>query len=308
MNDQRSNEVNPTIQRPFLKWVGGKTQIIYDILEKIPTEINNYHELFLGGGSVLLAVLSYQKLNKIQIQNNIYAYDLNEGLINTFKNIQKNKDQLFEVLIKLRSEYNSLDGEIINRSPRNLSEAKSSKESYYYWSRDKFNNITDTSSIEYSALFIFLNKTCFRGMYREGPNGFNVPYGHYKKTPIMLSKEDLDNIHYLIKNVIFIKSDFRDSIKSVIEGDFVYLDPPYAPVNTKSFVGYTPSGFDLKTHKILFENIKNLNKNVKFVMSNNKVDLVTDHFNEFTIDEIITRHSINSKKPETTATEVIIYN
>jgi len=299
MSDQK-------IQKPFLKWVGGKTQIINNIISKIPTKMNNYHELFLGGGSVLLAVLSLQKQNKIKIENKIYAYDINSVLINVYKHIKNNKDELYKLISSYIKEYDSIEGSLINRTPTSLEEAKTSKESYYYWIRNKYNNI-DKNTIECSALFMFINKTCFRGMYREGPNGYNVPYGHYKKTPSIISKSDLDYISCLIKDVEFIHSDFKDSIKNIKDGDFVYLDPPYAPINENSFVGYVADGFNLEDHKLLFSEIKKLN-NAKFAMSNAKVKLVTDAFKNYNCEEIIARRAINSKKPGSTTTEVIIYN
>ena len=144
-------------------------------------------------------------------------------------------------------------------------------------------------------------------MYRQGPNGFNVPYGHYKKTPTIISKKDLNNIKDLIKNVKFINCSFTDSFKNFKEGDFVYLDPPYAPENTTSFVGYLKDGFNLETHKLLFNQIINLS-NVKFVMSNSNVKLVTNYFNEYYCENIIAKRAINSKKHGSTTSEVIIYN
>jgi len=294
------------IQKPFLKWVGGKTQIIKNIIDKFPTEINNYHELFLGGGSVLLAVLSLQKQNKIIIKNKIYAYDINSDLINVYKNIQNNKEELYKLINLYIKEYDSITGYVINRKPTTIGEAKTSKESYYYWIRNKYNNI-DKNSIECSALFMFINKTCFRGMYREGPNGYNVPYGHYKKTPTIISKTYLNYISDLIKDVEFKNCSFTESIKNVKDGDFVYLDPPYAPENSNSFVEYVADGFNLDTHKLLFNEIKKM-KNIKFVMSNAKVDLVTDNFKEYNCHDIIARRAINAKKPGSKTTEVIIYN
>tara|TARA_B100001540_G_scaffold69824_1_gene62911 strand:+ start:1191 stop:2090 length:900 start_codon:yes stop_codon:yes gene_type:complete len=294
------------LQKPFLKWVGGKTQIINDIISKLPKQINNYHELFLGGGSVLFAVLSLQKQNKIIIKNKIYAYDININLINMYKNIQNNKDKLYNILKSYFKEYDNITGNIINRNPQTINEAKTSKESYYYWIRKKYNNI-DKDSIECSALFIFINKICFRGMYREGPNGFNVPYGHYKKTPTLISETEINYISELIKNVEFKHCNFIDSIKNVKEGDFVYLDPPYAPENSKSFVKYVEDGFDLKTHELLFIEIKKF-KNIKFIMSNAKVDIVINSFKDYNCDEITARRAINSKNPGSTTTEVIIYN
>ena len=295
------------IQKPFLKWLGGKTQIISDIISKIPTKINNYHELFLGGGSVLLAVLSLQKQNKITIKNKIYAYDINDVLINVYKNIQQNKEELYKLINLYINEYDSIEGEIINRNPKSIEEAKTSKESYYYWIRNKYNNTVDKNSIECSALFMFINKTCFRGMYREGPNGYNVPYGHYKKTPTIITENDLNYISDLIKNVEFKQSNFVDSIKNICEDDFVYLDPPYAPENSKSFVNYVVDGFDIETHKLLFNEIKKLNK-TKFVLSNSNVKLVTDSFKDYNCQEITAKRAINSKKPGSLTTEVIIYN
>jgi DNA adenine methylase len=294
------------IQKPFLKWVGGKTQIIDKIISKIPKEMNNYHELFLGGGSVLLAVLSLQKQNKIIIKNKIYAYDINSDLINVYKNIQNNKEELYEIINLYIKEYESINGNIVNRKPKTLEEAKTSKESYYYWIRNKYNNI-NKNSVECSALFMFLNKTCFRGMYREGPNGYNVPYGHYKKVPTIISETDINYISNLIKDVEFKNCSFIESIKEVKKEDFVYLDPPYAPETSKSFVGYVADGFNLETHKLLFSEIKKLG-NIKFVMSNSKVDLVCDNFKEYNCDNIIARRAINSKKPESKTIEVIIYN
>jgi DNA adenine methylase len=294
------------VQKPFLKWVGGKSQIIGAIISKIPRQMDNYHELFLGGGSVLLAVLSLQKQNKVLIRNKIYAYDVNSVLINVYKNIQSNKQELYRLITSYMTEYDGLSGTIINRNPSSIEEAKTSKESYYYWLRNKYNSI-DKSTVECSALFMVINKTCFRGMYREGPNGYNVPYGHYKKTPTIISEIDLNNISDLIKDVEFNTCSFTDSIKNVKYGDFVYLDPPYAPENSKSFVGYVSDGFGLDKHKLLFDDIKKLH-NTRFVMSNAKVELVMEAFKEYNCQGIEARRAINSKKPGSTTTEVIIYN
>ena len=297
---------NQKIQKPFLKWAGGKTQIIDDIIPKIPREMNNYHELFLGGGSVLLAVLSLQKQNKIIIKNKIYAYDINNALINVYKHIQKNKDELYKLINFYITEYDNIKGIIVNRKPNSIEEAKTSKESYYYWLRNKYNNI-DKNTVECSALFMIINKTCFRGMYREGPNGYNVPYGHYKKTPTIISKTDLNYISDLIKDVEFKQSSFIDSIKYIKKSDFAYFDPPYVPEKSTSFVKYVEDGFNLETHQLLFNEIKKLG-NIKFVMSNAKVELVTNNFKEYNCEDIIARRAINSKKPGSTTTEVIIYN
>ena len=279
------------LQKPFLKWVGGKTQLIDKIVSKIPTYMKNYHEIFLGGGSVLLALLSLQRDQKIVIANKIYAYDLNSHLIDLYIIIRDNKEDFFSHITALKQEY---DG-------------SSDKESYYYTIRTRFNQ--EEKSIKKSAMFLFLNKTCFRGMYREGPNGFNVPYGNYKKTPTIITKDDIDKISALIQNVEFICLDFEDSITKVQHGDFVYLDPPYAPETKDSFVGYTKGGFGIEKHKKLFSEIVKLNtKNIKFLMSNSKVSLVTEFFKDFNCTEILARRAINSKNPGSTAIEVIVGN
>lgn len=144
-------------------------------------------------------------------------------------------------------------------------------------------------------------------MYREGKNGYNVPYGHYKTTPTVITRQELDKISELIKDVKFVGCDFMESLKKVKKGDFVYIDPPYAPVNATSFVGYVSDGFSLETHNRLFDMIKKLGKK-KFVMSNANVELVTTAFKGYNCEEIIARRAIHSKKPGSTAKEVIIYN
>jgi DNA adenine methylase len=302
------------LQKPFLKWVGGKTQMIDKILSKIPTEMENYHELFLGGGSVLLAMLSLQKQNKITIRNKIYAYDINPYLINLYKHIQSNKDELYDFIQNYMDVYDSIKTNKCKKEERNTDiyeEAIKSKESYYYWLRTLFNNIKDTENrtIEVSALFLIINKICFRGMYREGPNGFNIPYGNYKKTPTVITKETLDNVSELIKDVEFINKGFVESIQSPIEGDFVYLDPPYAPENRTSFVGYVADGFTEENHKDLFEKTKNLDDiGILFMMSNAKVNMVTKSFKDYEILDIEARRAINSKNPGSKTTEVLIFN
>lgn len=295
------------LQKPFLKWAGGKTQIIENVLSKFPSEIKNYHEPFLGGGSVLLALLTMISNNKINIHGKIYACDSNESLINLYIHIQSKKDELYNYIDTYINEFNNISGEEINRNPDNINEALTSKESYYYYVRKNYNKSV-LGTIERSAMFLFLNKTCFRGLYREGPNGFNVPYGHYKN-PSIINKDELDNISEMIKDVVFKACDFTESFKDIIEGDFVYIDPPYAPENSKSFVKYTESGFDLNCHNRLFDIIKKTNDiHVKFLLSNSNVELVKKSFETFEREELIAKRAINSKNPESVTTELLIYN
>ena len=309
--------------KPLIKWIGGKTQIINLVIKKFPREINNYHEPFLGGGSVLFALLDNIKSNKIKIKENgsINAYDFNETLINIYKNIKTNFDGLYDEIKKYIDIYNSipLDNEEINRKPKNLEEAIVSQESYYYWIRIQFNKLSqlEKNSLIGSSYFIFLNKTCFRGMYREGPNGFNVPFGNYKN-PEIINYEHLKYVSDLIQPVNFIHSSFENSFKKFnkedFKEDFVYLDPPYAPKIEKSFVGYTADGFSLEQHNLLFKLMKEKQENqenkFKFLMSNADVDLVKNSFSNpiYTIEIISCKRSINSKKPNSKTNEVLISN
>ena len=155
-------------------------------------------------------------------------------------------------------------------------------------------------------MFIFLNKTCFRGLYRTGPNGFNVPFGHYTN-PSIIDPEHLHQVSKLIANVNFINGDFSESAKAVQSGDFVYMDPPYAPENETSFVAYTDAGFNLDAHLKLFKLSNEFKKTGKlFIMSNADVNLVRDNFNGFTIESIECKRAINSKNPGAKTQEVII--
>ena len=173
------------IPKPILKWVGGKTQLLDKLLPEFPTEINNYHEIFLGGGSVLFTLLSYVKKGRITIRNHIYAYDVNEPLIYMYKNIQSHHHELYTEMQRLVTEFHSCANEEVNRAPKTIEEAKQSPENYYYWTRTQYNQLSDKKTPFASAMFIFLNKTCFRGVFRVGPHGFNVPYGHYNNPEIL---------------------------------------------------------------------------------------------------------------------------
>lgn len=297
------------LQKPFIKWVGGKNQLMSKIIPHIPKEIQNYHEVFLGGGSVLLCLLSRQRAGEIHIRGKIYAYDINKDLINVYSRIQKNEEKLHAFLEGYFKEYDKIEGKDIVRKPNTIEEGKSSKESYYYWLRSRFNMEKNMDADERAALFIFLNKTCFRGMYREGPNGFNVPYGHYKTTPSIMSKDELASVSKLLEKVHFQACSFTESMKQVGAGDFVYLDPPYAPETKTSFVGYNKDGFDLTMHNALFESVKKSHVDgAKFLMSNAKVELVEKALQEFHFEDLVARRAINAKNPESTTLEVLIRN
>ena len=303
---------NDILTKPFLKWVGGKTQIIDTILNHFPNSINNYYEPFLGGGSILFGLLSKIKNGNIIVRGKIIVNDINTNLINLYKNIKNDVNQVIQEITKIIDTYHNCKQEYIIRNPSTIEEALTSQESYYYWIRKQFNKLTrqERQTPYASAMVLFLNKTCFRGVYREGPNGFNVPFGHYKN-PSIFDIEHIKMISTLIKNVEFQNKPFQEILDKVQNiDDFVYLDPPYAPEKEKSFVSYTINGFDEQNHICLFKNCNQLQqKNIKFLLSNSDVKMVRDYFPDtiYKTDVIICKRSIHSKKPQSKTNEVLIY-
>lgn len=299
------------IPRPLLKWVGGKGQIIEKLIKLIPKEMNNYHEIFVGGGSFLIMILWAKNKGYITIKGDINVYDLNEALIGSYINIKDNKEELFKTIKKIENEFNTcdIDGDV-KRKPLSIEDALTSKESYYYWIRKLYNDEIDKTSIISSSYFIFLNKTGFRGMYREGPNGYNIPYGNYKN-PKIVDEKELDYISELIQGVKFNSSDFSKSFDCINEeNNFIYLDPPYAPENDKSFVGYTKDGFNMKQHELLFEYTKKISEKNMIMMSNANVQLIKDNLlpDSYNYKVVSCRRAINSKNPGAKTEEVIITN
>jgi DNA adenine methylase len=298
-------EMEDTPAKPILKWVGGKSQILDKILSVFPKKIQDYHEPFLGGGSVLIGLLSD---TSIHVTGKIFAYDLNSELISLYKHVQKNPRKLIKETLLLSEEYNKTPKQgQVNRKCKTKEEAMSSPESYYFYIRTRFNT-EKKNTIQSSAMLLFLNKTCFRGLYRVGPNGFNVPFGNYKN-PTIIEPSNILKVSELVKNVEFIHCSFENCSfwKSYKPLDFIYLDPPYAPETNKSFVSYNKEGFDIENHKNLFNLVSNLK--CKFLMSNSNVHLVTDTFkNDFIIETITCKRSINSKDPSKKTKEVLIYN
>ena len=280
--------------KPFLKWVGGKTQIINTIISKIPTEINTYYEPFIGGGSVLLALLSATENGEKKIKHFIVS-DKNKILIETYKTIKNHPDKLLTQLKKLSDKY---------YSKRSLT----GKESLYYELRDLYNK--SRTGIRRCALFIFLNKTCFRGLYREGPSGFNVGFGNYVNPAIYEKEKILEISKYLKKyRVIFKHSPYNYVLGSVKRGDFVYLDPPYYPVNETSFVKYHRNSFIEKDHNELLQFCEELNKKkIGFLMSNSNTKFNRKLYREFKIKKILCKRRIHSKTPQSNEMEVLIYN
>lgn len=271
--------------KPLLKWVGGKTQILQHVLSSFPRSMNDYYEPFIGGGSVLFGLLD----SDIEVKGNIYASDVNLTLINFYNMLKTQSEQLITCIRVLTDEYKASDN----------------KEVFYYKIRDMF-NMMGKSGPEHAATFFFLNRTCFRGVYREGPHGFNVPFGHYKTTDLFDANE-IRIVSKAIQRVKFTCEGFESSIPKAKEGDFMYLDPPYAPETQTSFVGYVAGGFDSLQHSTLFSSLKS--SHAKFVMSNSDVPIVCESFPPpYQTKKIVARRAIHSKDPSSTTMEVLINN
>ena len=312
--------------KPLLKWVGGKMQIINDIIGSFPKEINNYHEPFIGGGSVLVSFLTKVRDGEIKLAGKVYASDLNANLISFYKNIQGRPEECIDELRKLCSEYGAIDGGgeggggggggggLANRGAKNIEEASTSKESYYYWTRARFNALSAEERVlpKAAAMLLFLNKTCFRGLYREGPNGFNVPFGN-NKNPAIIDEKNIRFVSVLIKDVTFTHCSFENNavLAGAVRGDFIYFDPPYAPETDTSFVGYNKDGFGIENHRALFRICGEMTKKgVSILMSNADVKLVKDAFPMpvYTTRIISCRRAIHSKEPDSRTNEVLITN
>ncbi len=298
--------------KPLLKWIGGKTQILDDVLRLFPTKIHNYYEPFIGGASVLISLLTAVATGTITLTGTVYASDLNANLIHFYRTVQHDPTALIGEVNVLQAEFARCGEGTVNRAPTTLEEAITSPESYYYWSRSRFNALKGDMrhSPLAAALFLFLNKTCFRGMYREGPRGFNVPFGNYKN-PGIVDEAQLHSLSVLLKKVVFTATPFEGALAGAMKGDFVYLDPPYAPETDTSFVSYTSEGFAEKDHAALFALCHEMNKKgVAWAMSNAHVTHVMEAFPApvYVTRVISCRRAIHSTNPGSKANEVLITN
>lgn len=255
---------------PILKWVGGKKQLLSEITPLIPKKITTYVEPFIGGGAVL-----FNLQPKKAIIN-----DLNKELINTYKVVKESPRELLE-LLKIHNKNNCED--------------------YFYEIRalDRTNNFKNMNNIEKAARVIYLNKTCFNGLYRVNKAGlFNSPYGKYKNPNIVNESAILAMSDYFNNNNIkIIQGDYKNALKDLKKNSFVYFDPPYMPISTSSsFTNYTKTSFNEKEQIELKKECDKLNnKGIKFMLSNSDHSLIRELYKDFDIRIVKAKRSINSK-------------
>lgn len=276
--------------RPFVKWAGGKGRLVGEI-EKILFSDNErvltkYAEPMIGGGALFFDVLSKYDFKEY------YIGDINSELINTYFAVQQDVENLIERLDALQTAFLLLDA--------------NDRKNYYYKIRDKFNasHLKDSPSIEKAAFFIFLNKTCFNGLYRVNrKNLFNVPMGTYKN-PAIYDAANLRNIHIALKNVNIVCCDYAQSKSFIDNNTFVYLDPPYRPISeTAAFTSYNSDTFDDKEQLRLAKFIDEINDmGAKIVLSNSdpkNIDPEDNFFDNlyknYKINRVEASRAINSK-------------
>jgi len=270
--------------KPFLKWAGGKGKLLAEIERRLPPDfdagqIDTYVEPFVGGGAVFFHIA--QKYESIK---HFYLFDINEDLIKCYNAIRDDVDSLIEELKSFEDEF--------------YSKKKPQQKRFYYDTRDQFNS--DRSI----AKLIFLNKTCYNGLYRVNKqNEFNVPFGDYKN-PTICNEENLRAVSSALANVEIICGDFEQSDQYITETTFVYFDPPYRPLSpTASFTSYSKEDFGNEDQIRLAEFCKKINeRGAKFLLSNSdpKNENPEDHFFEdkykgFVIDRVKANRAINCK-------------
>lgn len=276
--------------KPILKWAGGKGQIIDELRKYYPPElgvsIKKYAEPFVGGGAVLFDILSNYDIDEV------YISDINRELINTYCQIRDNVDKLIDILSIYASEY----------IPLNEIERKQ----YYYKKRNRFNELKASSleGVELAALFIFINRTCFNGLYRVNRNGaYNVPMGAYKK-PLICDEENIRRVSDALSHVTIVCGDYRLSNEFIDNKTFVYFDPPYRPLDeTSNFTSYNESKFTDEDQRILAEYIKEVATRGAYVVASNsdpknanpEDNFFDDLYCSMTIERIYASRMINSK-------------
>ena len=279
--DARSARFQPkslAAAKPFIKWAGGKTQILDNIRLKYPPglgkTVTKYAEPFVGGGAVLFDILSNYNLDQV------FFSDINNELIFTYQTIRDNINPLITCLVDIESEYLPAD--------------ESKRKDLYYRNRNKFNALktSDNTSVELAALFIFLNRTCFNGLYRVNSKGaFNVPQGGYKN-PCICDTDNLKAVSEVLQKVQIVCGDYRESGTFIDSNTFAYFDPPYRPLTaSSSFTAYSQDGFGDKEQIELARFIDTLSERGAYVVASNSDPKNTDESDNF-FDDLYSRQKI----------------
>lgn len=290
--------------KPFLKWAGGKTQLLEQIKNNLSENILSknftYIEPFVGGGAVLFWMLErFPNMEKVVIN------DINKDLINVYKVISNNPNELIDILQIFENEYHSLEN------------SEEQKKEYYYQKRDLFNS-RNSDKIEQSALFIFLNRTCFNGLYRVNrKNEFNVPMGSYKK-PMICDKKNILEVNKALQKVEILCGDFEKTEEYANKNTFFYLDPPYKPLSeTSNFNSYSKENFDDEEQIRLKKFCDFLeSKGSKWMLSNSDVraynpknDFFDNLYIDFCIERVCAKRNINSNAEKRgKLTELLVFN
>ena len=265
--------------RPFLKWAGGKGQLLSEIGKYYPFEdgkITKYAEPFVGGGAVLFDVLSRYELEAV------YISDINAELINAYRAIKNDVENLMAILSAMQSDFLPLGTE--------------DRKQYYLEQRARFNAFKESGEsghdTEKAALLIFLNKTCFNGLYRVNRKGFfNVPVGAYKN-PLICDEKNLRAVSEKLQNVEMVCGDYRKSADFIDEKTFVYFDPPYRPLTqTAAFTAYTENLFDDEAQKDLADFVAEMNRKGARIVVSNSDPKNADEEDEF-FDALYAAHHI----------------
>ena len=266
-------EVSPNIPssevclkaRPFLKWVGGKTQLLPELVARMPSEYGRYFEPFVGGGALFFHLQS----------PNATLIDINESLIGTYQVIRDRVEELIADLGQHRYEKN-----------------------YYYELRaaDRSSSFRDWTDVQKASRLIYLNKCCFNGLYRVNSKGeFTVPFGRYK-SPKFLDAQNLRACQRSLQNIDIQIGHFLSVESQVKPGDFVYFDPPYAPLSaTSNFTSYSKCGFETKDQIALRDLCQRLDeRGVWFMVSNSSAPLILDLYQSFEVDQVLASRAVNS--------------
>jgi len=272
--------------KPFLKWVGGKGQLLQQLESLFPKKYNAYFEPFVGGGAVFFSI----NPRKAHIN------DINETLVNTYTHIKDDVEKLIKALRKLEKEFHDLE-----EAPR---------KDFYYSIREKYNSLPH-SDFKRSLYFLFLNKTAFNGVYRENSKGgFNVPIGSYKN-PKIVDEDNLRTVSKALSNAKITCHPFSVAVKNAKAGDFVYFDPPYHPLSeTSSFTSYSKDSFSKDDQIMLRDLFVELDKRGVYVMlSNSSAPFIQEIYSNYRQIPVFANRMINSKADKRgKISEVVIVN